>query len=100
MTRKNNKYKKLALSIILDGVGYLSYLIPALGETSDIIWAPISAYVMTRMYKGMTGKIAGAVTFLEEIAIFSDFIPTFTLTWMYQYVFSSKTNKNKAILEK
>jgi hypothetical protein len=25
------------------------------------------------------------ITFLEEILPFSDFIPTFTLTWIYNY---------------
>ncbi|MCV6628984.1 MAG: hypothetical protein OIF50_03895 [Flavobacteriaceae bacterium] len=93
MSENNKKYQKLFFSILLDGVGYLSFLVPALGETSDIIWAPISAYLMTRMYKGMTGKIAGAVTFLEEIAFFTDFIPTFTLTWIYEFLVAPKAKK-------
>jgi hypothetical protein len=53
---------------------------------TDIVWAPISGYLMTRMYKGKKGKIAGIVTFFEEAIPFLDFIPTFTIMWVYSYV--------------
>ena len=52
----------------------------------DVIWAPISGYLMTRMYKGKEGKIAGIISFLEEIIPFTDVIPTFTIMWFYSYV--------------
>ncbi|WP_405604479.1 hypothetical protein [Polaribacter sp. Asnod1-A03] len=84
----NKKYKKLILSIILDVIGYLT-IIPI-----DIFWAPISGYLMTKMYKGSKGKIAGIVSFLEEIIPFSDVIPTFTIMWFYTYVFN-KEDGNK-----
>ena len=46
------------------------------------------------MFKGTAGKIAGVVSFLEEIGIFgTDFLPTFTLTWVYKYLIG----KEKAI---
>lgn len=45
----------------------LSFVIPFVGEFGDVVWAPLSGWIMTRMYKGTTGKIAGAVTFIEEI---------------------------------
>jgi hypothetical protein len=32
--------------------------VPLFGEFSDVIWAPMAAYLMTRMYKG-TGKVEG-----------------------------------------
>lgn len=60
----------------------LSYVIPALGEISDIIWAPISAFIMLRLYKGKKGKIAAIISFLEEIFPV-DIIPVFTLMWIY-----------------
>ena len=90
---KDNKYKKLALSLLFDAVGFVSYVIPGLGEFIDIVWAPASAYLMTRMYKGNKGKIAAAVSFIEEIMPGLDVIPTFTLMWLYTYVFSSKESK-------
>ncbi|WGH75744.1 hypothetical protein P8625_00855 [Tenacibaculum tangerinum] len=94
---KQNKYQKLALSLLFDAIGYASYLIPGLGELSDIVWAPASAYLMTKMYKGNKGKIAGAITFIEEAMPGLDVIPTFTLMWLFTYAFSS--NKEKKTIE-
>lgn len=81
-----HKYKKLALSIFLDTCGYISFIFPPF----DIVWAPLSAYLMTRLYKGKIGKIAAAVAFIEEALPGLDIIPTFTLMWLYSYVFKSK----------
>lgn len=100
MTNKkqdNNKYKKLVIGIILDVIGMLSFTLPLIGEFGDVIWAPLSAYIMTRMYKGSTGKIAGAVGFIEEIAPGLDVIPTFTLTWIYQYLLKDKLGKKDIV---
>ncbi len=85
-----NKYKKLALSLLFDAMGYVSFLIPGFGEFTDVVWAPIAAWLMTKMYKGKTGKIAAAVAFIEEAMPGLDVIPTFTLMWLYSYVFKSK----------
>ncbi|CAM1347553.1 hypothetical protein [Tenacibaculum crassostreae] len=90
---KENKYQKLALSLLFDAIGYVSYLIPGIGELSDIIWAPASAYLMTKLYKGNKGKIAGAIAFIEEAMPGLDVVPTFTLMWLFTYVFSSKESK-------
>lgn len=90
-----NKYLKLVISLLLDAIGYVSFIIPGLGEFSDIIWAPISAYLMINMYKGNKGKIAAAVTFIEEAMPGLDVIPTFTLMWIYTYVFR-KNNKEES----
>ncbi|TBM99774.1 hypothetical protein EYD45_15265 [Hyunsoonleella flava] len=85
-----NKYRKLALSILFDAMGYISFLIPGIGEFTDVVWAPVAAYLMTKLYKGKTGKIAAAVAFIEEAMPGLDVIPTFTLMWLYSYVFKSK----------
>lgn len=85
-----NKYKKLALGIVLDALGYVSYFFPGLGEFTDIIWAPLSAWIMTKLYKGKLGKVAAVVNFVEEALPGFDVIPTFTLMWLYTYVFNSK----------
>ncbi|MBJ2173028.1 hypothetical protein JBL43_02185 [Aureibaculum sp. A20] len=81
-----SKFGLLALSILFDAVGMLSFAIPGIGEFSDVIWAPISALLVFKMYKGAVGKIGGMVSFIEEIVPGLDFIPTFTLTWIYKYV--------------
>lgn len=80
------KYKLLLLSILFDAVGMLSFAIPFIGEFSDVVWAPLSAFLIFKMYKGTEGKVASIVSFIEEAGIFgTDFLPTFTLTWVYTY---------------
>lgn len=85
-----NKNRNFFLGILFDAIGMLSFTVPLVGEFSDVIWAPIAGYLMTTMYKGTVGKVGGVVAFLEEILPFSDFIPTFTLTWIYNYIIKSK----------
>ncbi|WP_309609919.1 hypothetical protein [Flavobacterium sp.] len=89
-SRSDYKIGKLVLGIVLDLVGMLSYLIPVAGEFADIIWAPIAAFTLANMYKGSVGKIGGIVTFIEEIVPGLDFIPTFTLTWIYEYYIAKR----------
>jgi hypothetical protein len=81
----NNKNRDLFLGILFDGIGMVSFTIPFLGELSDVVWAPLSSFLMMWMYKGNIGKIAGTVSFIEEIIPFTDVIPSFTLTWIYNY---------------
>jgi hypothetical protein len=89
----DKKYKKLILSIVLDIIGFFT-VIPF-----DIIWAPISGYIMTKIYKGNKGKVAGVISFLEEIIPFLDVIPTFTIMWIYTYVINKEDNKDETIIE-
>ncbi len=86
---KNKKIRNLLLGLLFDAVGMLSFAIPGIGEFSDIIWAPIAAWLMTRMYKGKAGQAAGAIAFVEELVPGMDIIPTFTIMWLYTYVFSN-----------
>tara|TARA_R110000868_G_scaffold144150_5_gene362975 strand:- start:50 stop:313 length:264 start_codon:yes stop_codon:yes gene_type:complete len=85
-----NKYKKLALGILFDALGYASFIIPGIGEFSDIIWAPLAAWLMIKLYKGKSGKIAAVVSFIEEALPGFDVIPTFTIMWLYTYVLIRK----------
>jgi hypothetical protein len=82
----NNKTRDLVLGILFDAIGMLSFTVPFIGEFSDVIWAPLAGFLMTWMYKGTIGKVGGTIAFLEEILPFTDFIPTFTLTWIYTYL--------------
>lgn len=83
---KSNRKAKLIMSIVFDAIGMLSYAVPLLAEITDVVWAPISGMLLVAMYKGTTGKIAGMAGFLEEMLPGVDFIPTFTLTWIYTYI--------------
>ena len=85
-TTADNKQRKLMLSILFDLIGYLTYLIPFLGEFLDIAWAPIAGFILARMYKGTIGTVGGIFAFVEELMPGLDFIPTFTLTWIYTYL--------------
>ncbi|MGH2664809.1 hypothetical protein [Flavobacterium sp.] len=87
------KTAKLIIGIFLDLIGMASYLVPWIGEITDIIWAPIGAVVLGLMYRGSVGKIGGIIQFMEEAVPGIDFIPTFTLVWFYEYYFSKKETK-------
>ena len=77
-----NKKTKLILGIVFDLIGMLSIIFPPI----DFIWAPASAFIMIKMYKGNVGKAAGIISFIEEAIPGLDFFPSFTLTWLYVYV--------------
>lgn len=87
-----NKLKLLAISLLCDAMGYVSLIFPLF----DFIWAPLSAYLMTKLYKGKEGKIAAIISFIEEALPFLDVIPTFTLMWIYTYVLKTKTQNINA----
>lgn len=92
----DSKYKDLFMGLLFDAVGMASFAIPFIGEFTDVIWAPLSAWLMIRMYKGRAGQAAGAVSFVEEIIPGLDVIPTFTIMWLYAHVFQ-KTNQKKTV---
>ena len=81
---------KLILGLVFDAIGMLSYSIPVFAEITDIVWAPIAGFAMTMMYKGTVGKVAGVIAIIEELVPGLDFIPSFTLTWLYQLYLDTK----------
>ena len=96
---KKPSFSKLLLSVLLDGIGLLSYVIPWLGEWFDAIWAPIAAFAMRRMYPDKIGKVASIIAFVEEAIPGTDIIPTFTITWCYSYFVGSKSKNETPKLE-
>jgi len=84
----------LLACVVMDMLGYATYSIPVIGELADIIWAPISALIFFIMFRGWKGAFGGMFNFVEEILPGLDFIPTFTLTWLWQY-FSRPRNEEK-----
>lgn len=94
---KDKKIKYLLLGLLFDGIGMLSFAIPGIGEFSDLIWAPIAGWLMTRMYKGRIGQIAGIVAFIEELLPGLDWIPSFTLMWVYTFLFKKSKLKDKLL---
>lgn len=92
----SDKYKLLQRGIVYDLVGMISMTVPVIGPFLDLIWAPIAARLMKKMYKGTEGKIASVFVFLEEILPFTDIIPSFTLMWLYTFIWK-KQSKGRAI---
>jgi len=75
------KYEKLGYSLGIDLIGMASYLIPGIAETLDVVWAPISAFLVYKLY----GNIAIAVfNGIEEIVPGTDIIPTATIAWLIE----------------
>ena len=81
MKEKTIFVPNLAICIIMDLIGMASYVLPVLGEFSDIVWAPISGYIFYTLFGGRFGLIGGVLDFLEEILPFTDIIPSFTIGW-------------------
>ncbi len=81
----NNKQPTLIFCILMDLIGYATYAIPGIGEFGDIIWAPISAIIFFKTFGGWKGAFGGIFNFVEEILPGTDFIPTFTIIWMWKY---------------
>ncbi|EGV44927.1 hypothetical protein BZARG_86 [Bizionia argentinensis JUB59] len=96
MKLKNlNKSKKLGLGLLFDALGYVSFIFPPF----DFVWAPLSAYLMTRMYAGRKGKIAAVFSFVEEALPFVDIIPSFSIMWFYTFYFSKETKPLQFVRE-
>ncbi|WP_204345244.1 hypothetical protein [Psychroserpens algicola] len=92
MTLENlSKNKKLILSILFDAIGMIPFI--------DLLWAPLSGYLMTKLYKGNTGRLAGIFSFIEEIIPGTDFIPSFTIMWFYTHVFSSEKKPEDTVVD-
>ncbi len=92
-TKSNTELKKqpsLLFCVLMDVVGYATYALPFLGEFGDLLWAPLSALVFYRTFGGWKGALGGLFNFAEEILPFTDFIPTFTLAWLWQNVKEGK----------
>jgi hypothetical protein len=78
------KTPSLLFCIVMDVIGYATYAVPVLGELGDIFWAPLSALIFFKTFGGWKGAFGGIFNFVEEILPGLDFIPTFTITWIWQ----------------
>ena len=88
----NKRKPSLIFCILMDLIGYASYAIPGLGEFADIIWAPISGIIFYVTFGGWRGAFGGLFNFVEELLPGTDFIPSFTIMWFFQYATGKKSN--------
>ena len=96
---KKLKNKLLVIGLVYDAIGMSTYAIPVVGPFLDILWAPYAAKKMSEMYPGKKGKVASVIVFLEEILPGTDIIPTFTLMWLYTFVWNKETSAQEIIIE-
>lgn len=71
----------LSFCIIMDLLGCVSFVIPGIGEFSDIIWAPLSAFIFLKTFGGRFGVFGAVLDFVEEALPFTDIIPSFTIAY-------------------
>ncbi|MDG1394184.1 MAG: hypothetical protein P8P55_05090 [Flavobacteriaceae bacterium] len=94
MNLKNkSKTSKLFFSLCFDALGYVSLLFPFF----DILWAPLSGYLMTQLFEGKKGKIAGVLIFIEEALPILDVVPTFTIMWVYTNYFDKSSKASSEV---
>ena len=75
---------KLLVSLLVDFVGSMSYLLPLVGEGFDLAWAPISMVLVGAMYDESTPALK-YVALMEELLPFTDIVPSATLGWMKEF---------------
>lgn len=71
----------------MDIIGAATYFLPGFGEWFDLLWAPFSTFIFYRSFGGKFGRIGGLISFVEEILPFTDFLPTFTLGYLFNRFF-------------
>ena len=75
------------LYFCMDLIGCASFVIPGIGEFSDIIWAPVSAYIFYRSFGGRFGVFGAVLNFIEEALPFTDIVPSFTIAYFLRRPF-------------
>lgn len=85
-----SKNKLLLKSVLYDAVGMVTTAIPLVGPVLDLAWAPYASKKMRKMYPGNQGKMASVLVFIEEVLPFTDIIPTFTLMWIYSFLWKKE----------
>lgn len=85
-----SKNKLLVKGLVYDALGMATMAVPVVGPFLDFLWAPYAAKRMQEMYPGKKGKLASVLVFLEEILPGTDIIPTFTLMWLYTFVWKKQ----------
>jgi hypothetical protein len=83
------KQPSLVFCIIMDVLGFATYAVPGFGELADIVFAPVSAIVFYFMFGSWKGAL---FNFTEEVLPGTDFIPTFTIAWFWNYISARKTS--------
>jgi hypothetical protein len=87
-----NRYVTLFLCVVIDVIGCMTYLVPALGEAFDAIWAPASAGLLHYIFDS---TLVTSVQFIEEALPLTDLFPTATAAFFYFHL-SEWNTRNRA----
>jgi hypothetical protein len=79
------KYARLLTGLAVDLVGMSSYALPLLGESTDLVFGPLSGIACWLLYRKTLGGLGGVFGLLEELGPGTDIVPTLTLVWLYKY---------------
>lgn len=90
-------WAKLLICIAIDFLGDASYVIPGIGELEDVAWAPLSAFLLSKLFNN---NVLTTFEFVKEIIPGTDFIPLATLSWLLEYVFADSFISNSLKLNK
>merc|ERR1711976_849527 len=80
---RETPYLLLVLCILVDIIGFASYLLLVIGEFTDLWWAPMSGFFLHYMFGSAMVTSMGA---LEEFLPFTDILPTATVAWCIMYM--------------
>lgn len=72
---------KLVACILIDLVGDSSFILPGIGEVEDVVWAPISSFLMLQLFES---NVVAGLEFAKEILPFTDIIPLATCVWVLE----------------
>ena len=85
---------KLCICLTIDSIGSSTYLLPIIGESFDILWAPMQYYCMSVLSKqNSLPCYFKYASFMEEILPFTDIIPSATICWLWEYYYYSYDHK-------
>ena len=70
---------KLWYCLVMDLIGMATYFVPTLGESFDLVWAPLSPIVFYIWFRKPIGSM---IAMAEEVLPFTDIIPTFTIAYL------------------
>jgi len=92
---KRTKYLKLICAVIIDLFGNASYLIPAIGESGDLLWGLFSGVFIFILFPNRKLTALGGA--LEEFIPGTDIIPTACIAWTLDYVKDSRETLSKFV---
>lgn len=85
----NSGQHSLTACILMDLIGCASYFIPGIGEGFDLVWGVIAGLVFRSWFHSNLWAIGAAI---EEIAPFTDVIPSFTIGYLV-----TRNSQNKSL---